>query len=164
MIKIDIKIDIDQTVEIGECHIEVELSMDKTKEDGHSMIKIIEVTLGEEILEECKITEVRILEVDIQVTLGMITLVEVEVGLEKHIIQVTSGEMREAVVDQDQVQDQVLTGISDTLSVGITIIFSKDCPNISDIEKEQSEQIQQMLNLEGDKTALKVPAADTYKD
>ena len=38
--------------------------MDKTREEGHSMIKIIEVTLGEEILEEHRIIEVRILEVD----------------------------------------------------------------------------------------------------
>ena len=40
MIKIDIKIGIDQTVVIGECHIEVELSMDKILEEGHSMIKL----------------------------------------------------------------------------------------------------------------------------
>ena len=49
MIKIDIKIDTDQTVEIGECHIEVESGLDKTIEEGHSMIKITEVTLEEEI-------------------------------------------------------------------------------------------------------------------
>ena len=42
---------------------------------------IIEVTLGEEILEECKIIEVKILEVDIEVTIKMKTLEEVEVGL-----------------------------------------------------------------------------------
>ena len=58
-------------MEIGECHIEVELSMDKTIEEGCSMIKIIEVILGEKILEECRIIEVRILEVDIEVTLEM---------------------------------------------------------------------------------------------
>ena len=39
--------------------------------------------------------------------------------------------------------------------------FAKDCQNISDTEKEQSEQIQQMLNSEEYKTALKVLAADT---
>ena len=44
---------------VGECHIEVELSMDKIIEEGHSMIKITEVNLGEEILEVCKIIEVR---------------------------------------------------------------------------------------------------------
>ena len=40
--------------------------------------------------------------------------------------------------------------------------FAKDCPNISETEKEQSEQIQQMLNLEEDKTALKVLMTDIY--
>ena len=49
MIKIDIKIDTDQTVEIGECHIEGELSMNKTIEEGHTIIRITKVKLGEEI-------------------------------------------------------------------------------------------------------------------
>ena len=53
---------------MGECHIDVELSTDKTIEGGHNMIKIIEVILGQEILEECRIREVRILEMDIEVT------------------------------------------------------------------------------------------------
>ena len=68
MIKIDIKIGIDQTVVIRECHTEVELSMDKILEEDHSMITIIEVILGKAILEPHKIIEVRILEVDIEVT------------------------------------------------------------------------------------------------
>ena len=34
--------------------------------------------------------------------------------------------------------------------------FAKDCLNISDTEKEKSQQIQQMVNLEEDKTVLKV--------
>ena len=51
MIKVNIKIDIDQIVEIGECHIEVELSTDRIIEEGPNMITIIEVTLGQEILE-----------------------------------------------------------------------------------------------------------------
>ena len=70
------KIDIYQTVEIGECHIEVELSMDKTIEEGCSLIKIINVILGEEILEEC-----RILEMAIEVTSETTTFKEVAVGL-----------------------------------------------------------------------------------
>ena len=41
--------------------------------------------------------------------------------------------------------------------------FTKDCPN-SDAEKVQSEQIQQMFNLDEDKTSLKVLIADTYDD
>ena len=42
--------------------------------------------------------------------------------------------------------------------------FAKDCLNISDTEKEQSEQIQQILNLEDDETALKILVSDTYED
>ena len=105
MLKIDIKIGTDQTVEIGACHIEVELNIDKTIKECHSMINITEMTLGEEILEELKTKEVKILEVDIKVTLGTITLVQVEVGLEKDSTWVTLREMREAIVDQDQVQE-----------------------------------------------------------
>ena len=45
MIKVNIKIDTDQTVEIGECHIEVELSMYSIIEEGHNIITIIEVML-----------------------------------------------------------------------------------------------------------------------
>ena len=52
------------------------------------MIKITEVTLGEEILEEHKTIEVRILEVYIEVILEMPTFEEVEVGLGKDSIQV----------------------------------------------------------------------------
>ena len=62
----------DETVEIGEYHTEVELSMDKIMMEGHSIIKIIEVILEEVILEEHRIIKVRILEVDIEVTLGTI--------------------------------------------------------------------------------------------
>ena len=82
MIKVNIKIDTDQIVEIGECYLEVELSTDRIIEEDCNMITIVEVTLGEEILEECKIIEVKILEVDIEVTIVMKILEEVEVGLE----------------------------------------------------------------------------------
>ena len=70
-------------------------------------MKITGVTLGDEILEEFKIIEVRILEVDIEVTLEMTTLEEVEVSLEKDIIQVILEEMSEVVIGPDQVQEQV---------------------------------------------------------
>ena len=43
MIKVNIKIDTDQTVGIGECHIEVELSMNRIIEEGDNIITIIEV-------------------------------------------------------------------------------------------------------------------------
>ena len=73
-----------------------------------------------------KITEVKLLENDIKVASGMIILDEVEVGLENDSIQVTLGGVIEAVVDQDQVQEQVLTEIElDASNVGSTIILLK---------------------------------------
>ena len=69
MIKSNIKIDTDHIVEIGECHLEVELSTNRIIGEGHNMITVIEVTLGEEILEECKIIEVKILQIDIELTI-----------------------------------------------------------------------------------------------
>ena len=90
-------------MEIGECHTEVEVSMDRIIEDSHNIIKILEMTLGEEILEECRNMEVKILKVDIEVAIEMRTLKEVEVGLEIDSIQVILEEMIKAVVDQDQV-------------------------------------------------------------
>ena len=41
--------------------------------------------------------------------------------------------------------------------------FAEDCPN-SVTEKDQSEQMKQMFNIDKDKTALKVLVADTYDD
>ena len=121
IIRIDIKIGIDQTVVIGECHTKGELSMDKIIEEGHSMIKITKVILRKEILEECKMTEL-----DIEEALGLVILEEVVVGLEKDSIQVTLGEMIEPTVDQDQVQKQVPIEIElDALNVGSTITLLK---------------------------------------
>ena len=73
------------------------------------MIKIIEMTLGEEALEVIwewiRILEDRITEVDIEKTIGMI---EVGVGLEKENIRaILEGMIEVAVVDLGQVQDQV---------------------------------------------------------
>ena len=42
--------------------------------------------------------------------------------------------------------------------------FIKDCPNISETEKQHLEQIQQMFNLVEDKTSLKVLVTDTYEN
>ena len=97
MIRVTIRIDTDQIMEIGECHLEVELSMDRIIEEGHNMLIIIEMTLGKKMLE-CKIIDVKIFEVDIEVTLEMTTLEEVEVGLETDNIQVISEGIIEAVV------------------------------------------------------------------
>ena len=103
MIKAYIKIDTDQIMEIGECHLEVEFSTDRVIEEGHNMLTIIEVTLGKKILDEWKIIEVKILELDIEVTIKMKILEEVEVGLEKDNIQVILEGMIKTEVDQDQV-------------------------------------------------------------
>ena len=55
MIRVIIRIDIDQMVEIEEHHSEVEVSTDKTIEEDCNMLILIEMILGEKILEECKI-------------------------------------------------------------------------------------------------------------
>ena len=78
--------------------------MGKTIEEGCSMIKIIEGILGEKILG-CRIREVRILEVVIEIMLGMITLEEVEISLEKDNIQVVIEGVSKVVVGLDQVQE-----------------------------------------------------------
>ena len=83
--------------------MEVGLSTDKIIEKGHSMITIIEVILKGEILEECKIIEVKCLEMDIEVASGMVILGEVEVGVEKDNSQANLGGVIGAVVGQDKV-------------------------------------------------------------
>ena len=135
LIKINIKIGIDLTVEIGECHIKVMLSMDKTIEEGHTIIQIKEVTLGEGNFRGTQNDRGQNFRGGYRGNFKMTNLVEVEVDLEENSNHVTLEEMREAVVDQDQVQEQVLIEIeSDVL-----YHFAKDCPNISDTEKEESE-------------------------
>ena len=59
MIRVIMRIGTDQIVEIGEHHLEVELSMDRIIEEDHSMLLTIEMTLGKEILEEHKIIGVK---------------------------------------------------------------------------------------------------------
>ena len=87
-------------MEIGECHLGVELSIDRIIEEGSLMLIVIEMTKGEKILEECKIIEVKILEVDIEATIEMTTSEEVEVGLWKDNIHVIlEGIIEAAVID-----------------------------------------------------------------
>ena len=78
-------------------------------------------------LGECKIIEVKILELDIEVTIEMKTLEEVDVGLQKDNIQVILEGMIKAVVgDKDQFQEPGLIGIGlDVLNVGSMIISLK---------------------------------------
>ena len=107
-------------------HIGVDLSTIKIIEEGCSMIKIIGVVSGEEILGECKITEVKILEEDIEVASEMIILEEIEVGLEKDSLPITLGGMIEAVVGQDHILEQIPIGIElDVSSIGSMIILLK---------------------------------------
>ena len=72
--------------------------MDKIIGEDQVTSIIIEMTLDETILENCKITEVRILEVDIEEITETITLEEVEVGLGTDKIQVILTEITEVVV------------------------------------------------------------------
>ena len=64
MIREVIKIDIRQIAEIEEHHTEVEVSMDQIIEEDSVMSIIIGMTIEKAILEICKITKVKILEVD----------------------------------------------------------------------------------------------------
>ena len=72
--------------------------------------------------------------------------------------------MREAAVDQGQVLEWISIEMDlNVSSVGSMIILIKIVPNMSETEKDQTEQVQQMIDLDGDKTPLKVLAADTYE-
>ena len=79
MIKIIIRNNADQIVEIGEHHLGAELSIDRIIEEGCNILVITEMILEEKILRKCQIIEVKILEVNVEVTLEMITLEEIEV-------------------------------------------------------------------------------------
>ena len=83
IIRLIVRIDTDQIVEIGEHHLQVGFSIDRVIKEGCNMLVTIEMTLGEVMLKECKIIEVNILEEDIEVTLEMTIMEEVEVGLGK---------------------------------------------------------------------------------
>ena len=70
---------------------------------------IIETALEETILEDCEITEVKILEVDTGGIIVKTNLEEIEVSLGKDNIQIILAEMTDIVlVGQDQVQELVL--------------------------------------------------------
>ena len=72
--------------------------------------------------------------------------------------------MIKGAVDQDQVQEEVPRDRIRCFKCRKYDHFTKDCLNVSETEKEQLKQVQQMLNSEEDKTALKVLVADTYKN
>ena len=92
------------------------------------MAIIIEMDLGETIIERCKTMEVKISEEDIGIIIPVMrTLEEVEVGLGTDNIQVILAEMIEVVVvGQDQVQELVLIKTElDALHVGNMITLLK---------------------------------------
>ena len=78
--------------------------MDRIIEIDQGVDKATGMTLGEEILEamqeyiKIKISEDRIIEVDIEETIEMIIMKEVGAGLEKGHIQAISEEMTEVIV------------------------------------------------------------------
>ena len=111
-------------MEIEGHHLEVEVNTNRIIGEHYSMSILIEMTLGETTLEKCKIIELKILEVDIEIITEMTT--SEEVRLEKGITQVILEEIIEAVADQDQAQEPVLIERElDTLSVGNMIILLK---------------------------------------
>ena len=86
------------------------------------MIK--EDILGEETIDEHGITEDRLLEGNIEVTMGIVILIRVEAGQEIENFQVILGWMIEVALGQDQVLEQVpIETELDVSSVRNTIIL-----------------------------------------
>ena len=82
------------------------------------------MTLDETILEKCKITENKIIEVDTEGIVEMIILEEVEVGLGIDSTQIILDGMIKAVVGLDQVQELAPIEIElDAISIGNMIIL-----------------------------------------
>ena len=78
--------------------------MDRIIEEGCYMLVPIQMILEETILEKCKIIEVKILEVDIEVIIEMASFEEVDVGHGKDNIHIILEGIIEAVaVGQDLV-------------------------------------------------------------
>ena len=114
-------------MEIGH-HSEVEVGTERIIGEDHDMSIITEMTLGEKMLEKCKIIEVKTLGLDMEIIIiiEMAVLEEIEVGVRKDNIQVILAEMIEVIVGQDQVQEPLLTETElDVLSVGNIIISLK---------------------------------------
>ena len=151
MISEIIKIDTGQIVGIGEYHSVVENNMDRITETDQGIVRTIQVISGEEILErmcdQIRITEVKIIGIDIEGIIGMIIMREVGVHLRKDNIQIIAEGMIEAVVGLVQVQEPVPIEIDlDAINVRNMIIFAKDCPTLK-AEKEAGQK-QQMYNMD----------------
>ena len=84
--------------------------MDRMIGEDHNMSVLTEMTIGEIILERHRITVDKTYDVDTEIIIiEMTPLEEVGVGLGRENIQVILAEMEEVPVDQDQVQEPVLT-------------------------------------------------------
>ena len=100
---------------------------------------LLEMTSGETSLRKCKIIEVKILEVDIEIIIETTTLEGVEAGLGKDNIQViVEGMTRAVAVGLDQVQEPILTDRIRCFRCREYEHFAKDCPN-SQTEKRTKQ-------------------------
>ena len=131
MLKENIKIELDQIMEVRKYCSVVEYKMDRTIEIALGIIRAIEMILGKKILEgiqdQIKIIEDKITEVDIEEFIETIIMKEVGVGLEKESFQIIQEGMTEVVaVGLDQVQELVLIEIGlDAINVESMIILLK---------------------------------------
>ena len=165
MTKVDIKVDINQTMEIDtvDCHIEVDLSTDKFIEKGLSMFKIMEEILGEEILEKHITIEVKISEENIEV-------VSETSNLDRGRSRSREGQFLGNFRRNDRSSRSRSGSRASTNIDGIRCFkcreydhFAKDCPYMLETEKDQTEQMKQMLDSEEHETTLKVLTPDTYE-
>ena len=142
-----VSIDIGQIVEIGEHQADVEVSMDKIIEEDCIMSLIIEMTIGETILEMCKITEVKISEIDAD-----------------RITQNDNfGRGRRRSRDRhysDNIKRNDRSSSRSRSGSRVSDHFTQDYPTLQ-VEKE-ADQIQQMYNSGEEQTALKILTTDTY--
>ena len=106
MVREIIKIDIGQIVDVGEYHSVAEYNIARIIETDQGIIKTIEVILEEEISNQIRITEVKIIEVDIEETIEMIIMKEAEVGLGIDNIPIIEGTIG-ATIGLDQVEESV---------------------------------------------------------
>ena len=156
MIREVIRIDIDLIVEIEGHHIEVEVSMDKIIEDDSIMSETMEMIIEEIISEIYKIIEVRILEVDTKRIIEMIILEEVGVDLGTDNIQIITEGMNDRSSSRSRSSSRTRNNRDRIRCYKCRKYnhFAKDCPT-SQVGKE-SEQIQQMYNMDEEQIALKV--------
>ena len=120
---------------------------------------ILEVEILEGIFNQI-IIEVKIINVNMEEIIEMIIMKEVEVGPGINNTLIIKG-MIEVTVGLDQVQEPVWKEIElDVINAGNMIILLKTVW-LFKILKE-SEQTQQMYNMDDEQTALKLLATDTY--